>query len=86
MRIILISILKAYQYLISPLLGQRCRFYPSCSSYAIAAIENHGIIRGIFFAVKRLVKCQPWHSGGYDPIPKSTKPTKSTKSKKDNAN
>lgn len=66
--IIIVYIIKAYQFLISPMLGQRCRFYPCCSNYAIAAIENHGIIRGIFFAVKRLMKCHPWHPGGYDPI------------------
>lgn len=69
--IIFVFVIKAYQIIISPILGQRCRFYPSCSSYAIAAIENHGIIRGIFFALKRLVKCHPWDPGGHDPVPKS---------------
>ena len=61
--------LYLYRALISPLLGPRCRFYPSCSEYAIAAVRNHGIIRGLFLTVKRLLRCHPWHSGGVDPGP-----------------
>jgi putative membrane protein insertion efficiency factor len=64
-----IGLLYFYRWFISPLLGPRCRFYPSCSEYAIAAVQNHGIIRGLFLSVKRLLKCHPWHSGGVDPIP-----------------
>nr|WP_245929264.1 membrane protein insertion efficiency factor YidD [Agarilytica rhodophyticola] len=61
--------IKFYQYLISPLLGPRCRFEPSCSNYAEQAIRTHGIIRGIGYALKRLIKCHPWHPGGFDPVP-----------------
>nr|WP_246434796.1 membrane protein insertion efficiency factor YidD [Teredinibacter haidensis] len=58
-----------YRYLISPLLGPRCRFEPTCSSYAIDAIQLHGISRGSWLSLKRLGKCHPWHPGGYDPVP-----------------
>lgn len=58
-----------YRIFISPLLGPRCRFYPSCSEYAIAAVQNHGIIRGLFLTMKRLLRCHPWHSGGVDLVP-----------------
>ena len=61
--------LYLYRWMISPLLGPRCRFYPSCSEYAIAAVQNHGIIRGLFLTVKRLLRCHPWHPGGVDPVP-----------------
>jgi len=61
--------LYVYKVLISPLLGPRCRFYPSCSEYAIAAVRNHGIIRGLFLTVKRLLRCHPWHPGGVDLVP-----------------
>ena len=61
--------LYVYRWSISPLLGPRCRFYPSCSEYAIAAVRNHGIIRGLFLTVKRLLRCHPWHPGGVDPVP-----------------
>jgi len=66
---ILIIIIKAYQYCISPLFGPSCRFYPTCSAYAILAIEKHGCIKGSFFAIKRILKCHPFHPGGFDPIP-----------------
>ena len=59
-----------YRYFISPLLGPRCRFEPSCSLYALGALEQHGLIKGSVFIVKRLGKCHPWHPGGYDPVPK----------------
>ncbi len=55
-----------YRYMISPFLGQHCRFYPSCSAYSITAIRNHGIIRGLFLTINRLLKCHPWHPGGVD--------------------
>ncbi|ANF58108.1 membrane protein insertion efficiency factor YidD [Halotalea alkalilenta] len=65
----LIWLVRGYQYLISPLLGPRCRFWPSCSSYAIEAIETHGPLRGGWLALKRILKCHPWHPGGVDPVP-----------------
>ena len=65
----IIKLLRAYQFIISPLLGANCRFYPSCSSYTIRALEIHGIIKGSYLAIKRLGKCHPWHPGGIDEVP-----------------
>ncbi|SBS30993.1 Putative membrane protein insertion efficiency factor [Marinomonas spartinae] len=62
-------LVKCYQYAISPLLGNNCRFYPSCSHYMIEAIERFGVIKGIYLGLKRLAKCHPWHEGGVDPVP-----------------
>lgn len=59
----LISIIRLYRYLISPLIGQNCRFHPTCSSYAIQAIEKHGALKGIWMGSARLLKCHPWHKG-----------------------
>ena len=63
-----VMLLKGYQWVISPLLGPNCRFYPSCSQYTIEALREYGLIRGSWLAVKRLVKCHPYHPGGYDPV------------------
>jgi putative membrane protein insertion efficiency factor len=62
-------IIKAYQYLLSPLLGQRCRFYPSCSTYSIEAMQTHGSIRGCYLTLRRILRCHPWHPGGIDLVP-----------------
>jgi putative membrane protein insertion efficiency factor len=70
-RWLLIGIIRLYQWVISPLIGPRCRFHPSCSEYAIEAIKIHGIVKGGWFTSKRLLKCQPLHPGGYDPVPPS---------------
>ncbi|HEY6600137.1 MAG TPA: membrane protein insertion efficiency factor YidD [Pseudomonadales bacterium] len=67
----LIVAIKAYRYFISPLFGQHCRFHPSCSAYAIEAIERFGAIRGIWLAGHRLLRCQPFSEGGLDPVPAS---------------
>ena len=64
----MISLIRFYQLCISPLLGNNCRYYPTCSQYAIEAIEKKGIIRGSWMAVKRICRCHPWHAGGYDPV------------------
>ena len=69
MRKILIIIIKGYGYLISPFLGNHCRFYPSCSSYAVEALEKHGAMRGTWLALKRILRCHPFHPGGVDPVP-----------------
>lgn len=66
---IALGLVKAYQYLISPLFGPRCRFYPSCSVYAHEAISKYGALRGTVLALKRLSRCHPGHPGGADPIP-----------------
>lgn len=65
-----IALIHVYRWCLSPLLGQRCRFFPSCSEYAIDALRQHGIIRGSWLAVRRLARCHPWHPGGYDPVPR----------------
>jgi putative membrane protein insertion efficiency factor len=61
--------LRVYRYAISPLLGRNCRFAPSCSEYAMEAIERHGVARGLRLAMRRISRCHPWHPGGYDPVP-----------------
>jgi putative membrane protein insertion efficiency factor len=65
----LLLLIRAYQLGLSPFLGSRCRFYPSCSSYAAEAIALHGALNGSLLAAKRLCKCHPWHPGGCDPVP-----------------
>ncbi|MBA5686125.1 membrane protein insertion efficiency factor YidD [Rugamonas apoptosis] len=62
-------LVRAYQLTISPMLGPRCRFYPSCSNYALEALQVHGAARGSLLTVKRLCRCHPWHAGGPDPVP-----------------
>ena len=65
----LLLLLRGYKYLISPMLGQNCRFYPSCSEYAAQAISEYGAAKGSLMAGKRLCKCHPWHEGGVDLVP-----------------
>ncbi|MDD1622464.1 MAG: membrane protein insertion efficiency factor YidD [Methylococcaceae bacterium] len=69
MRLLLIALIKAYKYFISPLLGPHCRFYPSCSSYGLEAIQLHGAAKGSYLTLRRLLKCHPFHEGGIDPVP-----------------
>jgi hypothetical protein len=66
---VLSLIIKVYQYLISPFFGNCCRFHPSCSHYALEAIQSHGYFKGCFLTLRRLSRCHPWHTGGYDPVP-----------------
>jgi len=68
MKIILIRGIKLYQRFISPLFPNSCRFYPTCSNYAILAIDKYGIVKGSFLAIKRILKCNPFYPGGYDPL------------------
>jgi putative membrane protein insertion efficiency factor len=64
-----VSILKFYKYWISPLLGQHCRFYPTCSEYSATAISEHGFMRGIWMSFNRIGRCNPWNEGGLDYVP-----------------
>ncbi|MBS0320371.1 MAG: membrane protein insertion efficiency factor YidD [Proteobacteria bacterium] len=66
---VLLALLRGYQLVVSPLLGPRCRFFPSCSQYACDAIARHGAGRGSLLAARRLCKCHPFHPGGHDPVP-----------------
>ncbi len=66
---IIIFIIRAYQYLISPYLAPSCRYSPTCSEYAIEAFQRFGFIRGLVLAVRRIFSCHPWHCGGHDPVP-----------------
>lgn len=69
MKYVLIGLLKAYRLVISPLYGNVCRYYPSCSAYALRAVSVHGAVRGSWYAGRRLLRCHPWAPGGYDPVP-----------------
>ena len=71
MRKLAIASIRVYQYAISPMMANHCRFYPSCSCYALEAIETHGLLRGGWLSLRRLGRCHPWNPGGYDPVPLS---------------
>ncbi|WP_099189740.1 membrane protein insertion efficiency factor YidD [Tepidibacter mesophilus] len=61
-------IIRFYQKFISPIKGKTCRFYPTCSQYAIEALEKYGFLKGSYLSIKRILKCHPFHEGGYDPV------------------
>jgi uncharacterized protein len=69
MKWLLLALIRGYQYLLRPLLGANCRFYPSCSDYAREAVEKHGAGKGAWLALRRVLRCHPYHPGGYDPVP-----------------
>ena len=64
-----VAVIRTYQYLISPMLGSRCRFEPSCAEYAVEALRRHGLLAGLWLSLRRLGRCHPWCPGGYDPVP-----------------
>jgi putative membrane protein insertion efficiency factor len=66
---VLIGLLKAYRLVVSPLYGNVCRYYPSCSAYALRSVQVHGSVKGSWLAARRLLRCHPWTPGGYDPVP-----------------
>ena len=66
---LLVALVRAYQVLLSPMMGPSCRFYPTCSNYAIEALRVHGAARGGWLAARRIGRCHPWHPGGNDPVP-----------------
>ena len=68
----IIIIIRLYQLLISPILGQNCRYLPTCSEYSIKSLKEHGLFKGSILSVKRVSKCHPWGSHGFDPVPKKS--------------
>jgi putative membrane protein insertion efficiency factor len=77
---LLVALLRAYQLAMSPFLGQNCRFYPTCSNYAIEAVRTHGAARGSLLAARRICKCHPWNDGGVDLVPPAPEKNSSTAS------
>ncbi|HIJ22445.1 MAG: membrane protein insertion efficiency factor YidD [Gammaproteobacteria bacterium] len=73
MRSILILLVRGYQIVLSPWIGQSCRFNPTCSNYAIGALKEHGALKGSWMAISRIGRCHPWHEGGEDPVPPKIK-------------
>lgn len=67
--VVLSALIHAYRLLLSPVLGQNCRFAPSCSAYALEALATHGVARGAWLALRRILRCHPWGGSGYDPVP-----------------
>lgn len=74
------TLIKGYQWIVSPVLPGSCRFYPTCSSYALQAINTHGPIKGAWLGAKRILRCHPWNDGGFDPVPNTDTDTNSTHS------
>jgi len=66
---LLLGLVRFYKLAISPFLGRSCRFYPSCSEYTLEALQKHGLVKGLWLSIKRIGRCNPWHSGGFDPVP-----------------
>ncbi|MEJ2477906.1 MAG: membrane protein insertion efficiency factor YidD [Desulfobacterales bacterium] len=68
-KFIVLALIRGYQLIVSPVLGPACRFYPSCSQYASLAINQYGVVKGSYLAFRRLLRCHPFHPGGFDPVP-----------------
>ncbi|HVF17569.1 MAG TPA: membrane protein insertion efficiency factor YidD [Steroidobacteraceae bacterium] len=76
MRIVLTALIRTYRYCISPMFGPSCRFYPSCSCYAEEALQHHSVMKACYLTTRRLLRCHPWHPGGYDPVPPTSRGNK----------
>ena len=70
---LLIKFIKIYKFLVSPLLGSSCRYFPTCSEYSIESLKTYGLFKGLFLSLKRILSCHPWGSGGFDPVKKEMK-------------
>ncbi len=70
-KLIAIRLIHVYRYLASPWVGNQCRFYPTCSHYAEEALVKHSVVKALYLTLRRLLKCHPWHPGGYDPVPEA---------------
>jgi putative membrane protein insertion efficiency factor len=66
---LLLALVRVYQYVMSPWLGHRCRFFPSCSEYTIEALQKYGVVKGLWLGIRRVARCHPWNPGGFDPLP-----------------
>ena len=69
MRLLLVALLTGYRRVVSPLYGPVCRYYPSCSAYALESVQKHGSLKGLWLALRRVGRCHPWAAGGLDPVP-----------------
>jgi putative membrane protein insertion efficiency factor len=69
MKSLLLFLIRGYQYALRPMLGANCRFYPTCSDYAQEAVDRHGALKGLWLASRRILRCHPYHPGGFDPVP-----------------
>ena len=70
---LLIKFIKIYKFLISPLLGNSCRYFPTCSEYSIESLKSYGLFKGLYLSLKRILSCHPWGNGGFDPVKKKIK-------------
>jgi putative membrane protein insertion efficiency factor len=74
-RSVALGSIRLYQLILSPLIGNQCRFHPTCSNYAMEAIGRHGVLKGVWLAARRLARCHPFHPGGFDPVPAAPCPS-----------